>query len=290
MDLVIFWFDWYELGEIWLNYFRFVLFVCFFSKGFYNFWSDQSLLSPYCPFFIAVNECRLGWFFPANWWHTFVKFSHCNRVWIIFRIFFGFLFLLSLVLLVNVSLCSMDYHIWMDVKQNLPNQTIMKFYYLPFCFIQFKEFELYWGAVFFRKPVHTFSWFSKSNWSDYFGHAKTGSGANTLVVLRRELFCSNFKVEWKTVFESAFSLVVFCSHAAFWHLCLLFLVFWSDFVLIDFPNPFIVRSTSCFLVNENSSNCVRTCHATFFSSSKIFVTNIWRHNHLKPAFCSCHFN
>ena len=56
------------------------------------------------------------------------------------------------------------------------------------CFLQFKEFELYWGAVFFLGSVHTFSWFLKSNWSGDFGHAKTGNGVKKRVVLRREFF------------------------------------------------------------------------------------------------------
>ena len=49
-----------------------------------------------------------------------------------------------------------------------------------------------------------------------FGHAVTGSGAKKRVVLRREIFRSNFNVSEKTVFEQkfVFSLVVFCSHAA----------------------------------------------------------------------------
>ena len=57
-------------------------------------------------------------------------------------------------------------------------------------FLQFKEFELYWGAVFFffLRSVHTFSWFLKSNWSSDFGHAETGNGAKKRVVLRREIF------------------------------------------------------------------------------------------------------
>ena len=50
---------------------------------------------------------------------------------------------------------------------------------------------------FFLRSVHTFSWFLKSNWSSDFGHAETGSGAKKRVVLRREIFCSKFKVEWE---------------------------------------------------------------------------------------------
>ena len=67
-------------------------------------------------------------------------------------------------------------------------------YYSAPNFLQFKEFELYWGAVFLRSG-HTFSWFLKSNWSSDFGHAETGRGAKKWVVLRRDFFRSNFKVE-----------------------------------------------------------------------------------------------
>ena len=59
---------------------------------------------------------------------------------------------------------------------------------LVLCLFQFKEFELYWGAVFFLWSVLTFSWFLKSNWSSDFGHAETGNGAKKRVVLRREFF------------------------------------------------------------------------------------------------------
>ena len=62
-------------------------------------------------------------------------------------------------------------------------------------FLQFKEFELYWGG--FLRSVCTLSCFLRSNWSTAFGHAETGSGAKKRVVLRREMFCSNFKVERK---------------------------------------------------------------------------------------------
>ena len=52
-------------------------------------------------------------------------------------------------------------------------------------------------ALYFLRPVHTFSWFLKSNSSVDFGHAETGSGAKKRVVLLRKFFRSNFKVEWK---------------------------------------------------------------------------------------------
>ena len=51
------------------------------------------------------------------------------------------------------------------------------YYSAPNFFLQFKESELYWGAVFLR-----------SNWSGDFGHAETGSGSKKRVVLRREIF------------------------------------------------------------------------------------------------------
>ena len=54
-------------------------------------------------------------------------------------------------------------------------------------FLQFKDFELFWGAVFLR-IVYAFSCFLKSNWSSDFGHAETGSGAKKRVVLRSEIF------------------------------------------------------------------------------------------------------
>ena len=52
-------------------------------------------------------------------------------------------------------------------------------------------------AMFYLRTVHTFSWFFKSNWSSDFGHAETGNGAKKRGVLRREFFCSNFKVDWE---------------------------------------------------------------------------------------------
>ena len=65
----------------------------------------------------------------------------------------------------------------------------------PAMFLQFKEFELFWGAVFFLRSVHTFLRLLKSNWSSDFGHAETGNGVKKLVILRRDFFRSNFKVE-----------------------------------------------------------------------------------------------
>ena len=76
----------------------------------------------------------------------------------------------------------------------LSQQAIIQFFHSYF--LQFKEFELYWGAVFLRF-VHTFSWFLKSNCSSDFGHAETGSEPKKRVVLRCDFFHFNFKVEWK---------------------------------------------------------------------------------------------
>ena len=61
-----------------------------------------------------------------------------------------------------------------------------------------------------------------------FGHAETGNGAKKRVVLRREFFALILKWSEKTVFEQkmAFSLVIFCSHAAILLRFLPFLVFW----------------------------------------------------------------
>ena len=112
------------------------------------------------------------------------------------------------------------------------------------------------GALSFS--VHTFLWFLKSNWSSDFGHAETGSGAKRKrVVLPRELFCFALilKSSGKAVFEQkfAFSLVVFCSHAAisFWFLLFFFSIFWIGFFLNGFPNPFIVHSMHSFLFEPN---------------------------------------
>ena len=54
-------------------------------------------------------------------------------------------------------------------------------------FLQFKEFELYWGAVFFFKICsHIFMIFEvKSKQEELF---ETGSGAKKRLVLRREFF------------------------------------------------------------------------------------------------------
>ena len=125
------------------------------------------------------------------------------------------------------------------------------------------------GYVFLRS-VHTFSWFLKSNWSSDFGHAETGNGAKKRVVLRRDIYRSNFKVEWENGVwtKVAFSLVNSCSHAAISLWFFLFQFFESDF-LYRFPNPFIVRSRPSFLFGQWKffELYVRTCPAMFFASS-----------------------
>ena len=91
----------------------------------------------------------------------------------------------------------------------------------------------------------------------------------------------------------AFSLVVFCSHAAIslWFL-LFFRFFRSDFFLNGFSNPFIVLSRSSFLFSQWKffELYVRTCPAMFFYFVvMIFVTTIWRHSYFL-FIRSCNFN
>ena len=117
--------------------------------------------------------------------------------------------------------------------------SLSKGYYLGAPVLQFKNFH-----------VHTFSCFLMSKWSD-FGHAKTGSEKTAFeqkFALSLVVFCSHaaislcfllfFQFFWigffflnafpnpfinhsrpNFLFEPNFdfSLVVFCSHAAFWH-------------------------------------------------------------------------
>ena len=64
----------------------------------------------------------------------------------------------------------------------------------------FFKFQRNWIVLrrcLFLRSFHTFSWFLEPNWSSDFGHAETGSGAEKRVVLRREIICSNIKVEWE---------------------------------------------------------------------------------------------
>ena len=92
-----------------------------------------------------------------------------------------------------------------------------------------------------------------------------------------------------------FSLLVFCSHAAFWHwfsgLCLFFIWIFRN----GFPNSIVIRSWSSFLFSQWKffELYVRTCPAMYFFYLvvKVFVTAIWGHNHFKSAFClSISFN
>ena len=152
------------------------------------------------------------------------------------------------------------------------------------------------GYVFFNICSHIFMIFEVKLSSD-FGHAETGSGAKKRVVLRREFFFApNLKQSEKTVFEQkfAFSLVVFCSHAAIWLWFLLFFRFFgSIFLLNGFTNPFIIRCRSSFLFSQWKffELYVRTCPAMFFYFVMIFVTTIWRHSHfLFIRLCNINWN
>ena len=72
-----------------------------------------------------------------------------------------------------------------------------------------------------------------------------------------EWFCGvKFLSSEKTVFEQkfAFSLVVFCSHAAIslWFLLFFFSIFLIGFFFLNgFPNPYIVHSRASFLLESN---------------------------------------
>ena len=128
---------------------------------------------------------------------------------------------------------------------------------------------MYWGAVFFLRSVYTFSWFLKSNWSSDFGHAETGNGAKTRVVLRREFFRSKFIVEWENgvwtkIRFLASGFLFTCGN--FTLIFTVFRFFGSDFYLNGFLNPFIVRSRSSFLFSQWKffELYVRICPAMFF--------------------------
>ena len=135
----------------------------------------------------------------------------------------------------------------------IPAVSLLNGYYLgALLFFQFKEFELYWGAVFFLSSVHTFSWFLKSNWSSDFSHAENGKGAKKRVVLRSGIFCSVLKVEWengvwtKICFLARYFLIT-CGHFFFIFYC--FSIFWIRcFFLNGFSISFIVHSMTSFFV------------------------------------------
>ena len=95
----------------------------------------------------------------------------------------------------------------------------------------------------------------KSNWSSDFGHAETGNGAKKRVVLRREFFRSNFKVEWEngvwTKIRFLGSGFLFtCGNFTLIFYCF-FQFFGSDFSLNGFPNPFTAHSRPSFLFELN---------------------------------------
>ena len=81
----------------------------------------------------------------------------------------------------------------------------------------------------------------------------------------------------------AFSLVVFCSHAAIWFWFLLFFqlfgFFGSDFFLNGFPNPFIVHSMPSFFVWTKFSFLAGDffcSHAVFWHWFSVFLKkNFW---------------
>ena len=130
-------------------------------------------------------------------------------------------------------------------------------------------------CLFYLRSVHTFSWFLKSNWSSDFGHPEAGSGAKERVVLRREFFCSKFKVGWEngvwtTILFRASGFLFTCGN--FTLIFSVFSIFWIGFFLNGFPNPFIVLSWSSFLFSQWKffELYAMTCPAMFF-----FI--IWLH-------------
>ena len=114
---------------------------------------------------------------------------------------------------------------------------------------------MYWGAVFFLRSVHTFSWFLKSNWSSDFGHAEIGSGAKKWV-----------KVEWENGVWTEIRFLASGFLFIYGIITLIFTVFsiyWSDFFLNGFPNPLIVNSSPSFLFEPN-----------FYFSLVVFASNM----------------
>ena len=147
-------------------------------------------------------------------------------------------------------------------------------------FLQFKEFELYWGAVSFLRSVHTSSWFLKSNWSSDFVILVTPKQE---VERKSEWFCdvkffrSKFKVEWEngvwTKIDFLASGFLFtCGN--FTLIFTVFSIFWIVFLLNGFPNPFIVRSRSSFLFSQWKffELYVKTCPAIFFICASKYVS------------------
>ena len=123
-------------------------------------------------------------------------------------------------------------------------------YYCAPNFLQFKEFELYWGAVLFLDLYSHFRDF----WSQI--------GVVILVTPKQEVerksqwFCgvkfyySNFKVEWENgvwtkIRFLASDFLFTCSN--FTLIFTVFSIFWIGFFLNGFPNSFIVHSRPFFV-------------------------------------------
>ena len=140
--------------------------------------------------------------------------------------------------------------------------------WMPFKWI-FTSSRLRNSSGYVLRSVHTFSWFLKSNWYSHSGHAETGSGAKKREVLRREFFCSKFKVEWENGVWTKIRFIAsgFFVHISNFTLILFFFRYFGlDFFLNGFPNPFKVRSWSSFLISQwiFFELCVRTSPAMFF--------------------------
>ena len=143
----------------------------------------------------------------------------------------------------------------------------------PAMFLQFKEFELYWGAVLFLKDLFT-------HFHDFWSQI----GVVILVTPKQEVerksewFCgvkffrSKFKVEWEngvwtTIRFLASGYLFTCGKQFHFDFYCFFQFFGSDFFLNGFPNPFIVRYRSSFLFSQWKffELYVRTCPAMFFT-------------------------
>ena len=146
-------------------------------------------------------------------------------------------------------------------------------YYCARIFLQFKEFELYWGAlncigvVILVTPKQEVE--RKSEW---FCGVK--------------FFRSKFKVEWENgvwtkIRFLASGFLFTCGNFAL--IFSVFSIFWPDFFLNGFPNPFIVLSRSSFLFSQWKffELYVRTCPAMFFLLRQAFfrftILPLFRH-------------
>ena len=95
-------------------------------------------------------------------------------------------------------------------------QPILSSYVSQFL-LQFKEFELYWGAIFFFKICsHIFMIFKLKLEQWFWSRRNRKWSEKASGFAAWNFFAPNLKESEKTVFEQkfAFSLVVFCSHAA----------------------------------------------------------------------------